>query len=79
MALELNGYLSKILTNQNFNIDLDPNLYHTNTGENSHRQQLTTYALNDCLSMQRIIVAMKNKKFKFIFEIKKRFHVIQSN
>ncbi|CAF3894331.1 unnamed protein product [Rotaria sordida] len=66
VALELHEYLSKVLTNQSFDIGLDPNLQHMNSSEKNHRQQLTTYALYDCLSMQRIIISMKNNKFKFI-------------
>ncbi|CAF3385035.1 unnamed protein product [Rotaria sp. Silwood2] len=66
VARELHEYLSKVLTNQSFDIGLDPNLYHMNSSEKNHRQQLTIYALYDCLSMPRIIISMKNNKFKFI-------------
>ena len=65
MAFELNEYLSKLLTNQNFHIGLDPDLYHLNAKQKHYRQQLTTYALYDCLSMERIIIQMKNKRFEF--------------
>ncbi|CAF3260631.1 unnamed protein product [Rotaria sp. Silwood2] len=65
VAFELNEYLPKILTNQGFNMGLDPNLRHMDSKEKHYRQKLSTYALNDCLSMQRIIIEMKNKKFEF--------------
>ncbi|CAF4246014.1 unnamed protein product [Rotaria sordida] len=72
VALELHEYLSKVLTNQSFDIGLDPNLHHMSSSEKNHRQRLTTYALHDCLSMHKIIINMKNKNFKFSFEITKK-------
>ncbi|CAF2957428.1 unnamed protein product [Rotaria sp. Silwood2] len=49
VAFELNEYLPKKLTNQGFNMGLDPNLRHMDSKEKHYRQQLSTYALNDCL------------------------------
>jgi hypothetical protein len=65
-AVELNEYLSKIYSKQNFNIGLDPNIFHTQNHNNTHRNKLTTYALHDCLSMERIINGMKINNFNFV-------------
>ncbi|CAF1350913.1 unnamed protein product [Rotaria sordida] len=43
-----------------------------NDEEKHYREQLTTYALYDCFSMQKIIIDMKNKNFKFSFEMTKK-------
>jgi hypothetical protein len=59
-AYLLNEYLPKILTKEKFNIGLDCNLFNLYFQEKQYRQQLTAYALNDCLSMQRILINMKN-------------------
>ncbi|CAF4430412.1 unnamed protein product, partial [Rotaria magnacalcarata] len=67
-AYLLDEYLPKILTRAQFNIGLDPNLFNLDSAEKQYRQQLTKYALNDCLSMQRILIHMKNTKFEFSFE-----------
>ncbi|CAF3521680.1 unnamed protein product [Rotaria socialis] len=67
-AYLLDEYLPKILTRAQFNIGLDPNLFNLDSEEKQYRQQLTKYALNDCLSMQRILIHMKNTKFEFSFE-----------
>ncbi|CAF1507566.1 unnamed protein product [Rotaria sordida] len=71
IAYLLNEYLPKILTKEKFNIGLDPNLFDLDFSEKQYRQQLTTYALNDCLSMQRILIHMKNEKIEFKFNSKK--------
>jgi hypothetical protein len=68
VRFELNEYLSKQFSQEDFHIGLDPELYQLNLDEKRYRQQLTTYASNDCSSMQRLIIQMKNKKFKFQFE-----------
>ena len=65
VAYELDEYLSKVFTDQNFSIGLDPRLFRLTVTEQQHRQQLTTYALHDCLSMQRLIIRMKNRRFNF--------------
>ncbi|CAF4554853.1 unnamed protein product [Rotaria sp. Silwood2] len=70
-AYLLNEYLPKTLTRGKFNIGLDPNLFDLDFKEKQYRQQLTTYALNDCLSMQRILIYMKNAKFEFKFHSNK--------
>ncbi|CAF4550160.1 unnamed protein product, partial [Rotaria sp. Silwood2] len=72
VAYELEQYLSKQLTTEDFNIGLDSNLYHMNDEEKHYREQLTTYALHDCLSMHKIIINMKNKNFIFSFETTKK-------
>ncbi|CAF1320176.1 unnamed protein product [Rotaria sordida] len=43
-----------------------------NDEEKHYREQLITYALHDCFSMQKIIIDMKNKNFKFSFEMTKK-------
>ncbi|CAF1496977.1 unnamed protein product [Adineta ricciae] len=48
VARSLNEYLSKILTEE----------------EEQYRQALTTYALYDCLAIQRIIIFLKNNNFQ---------------
>ena len=65
VAYELNEYLSKVFTDQNFGIGLDPRLLRLTVTEQHHRHQLTTYALHDCLSLQRLIIRMKNRRFNF--------------
>ncbi|CAF3398651.1 unnamed protein product [Rotaria sp. Silwood2] len=65
VKFELKEYLSKQFTNEDFHIGLDPNLYQLNSNEKRYRQQLSTYASYDCLSMQRIIIQMKHKNFIF--------------
>lgn len=69
IAYTLNEYHSKILRNHNFGIGLDPQLFHRNTLELNHRSQLTNYALNDCLSMQRLIIHMKSHRYQFPFSV----------
>ncbi|CAF3051341.1 unnamed protein product [Rotaria sp. Silwood2] len=71
-AYLLKEYLPKILTREKFNIGLDPNLFNLDFEEKHYRQQLTTYALNDCLSMQRILIQMKNAKFEIKFHSNKQ-------
>ncbi|CAF3223539.1 unnamed protein product [Rotaria socialis] len=70
-AYLLKEYLPKILTREKFNLGLDPHLFNLDFQERQYRQQLTNYALNDCLSMQRILINMKNEKFEFKFHSKK--------
>ena len=65
VAYELNKYLPKIHTNSNFNIGLDPDLFHRNPLELQHRQNLTNYAQSDCLSMEILIKQMRQNKFQF--------------
>ena len=61
----LNEYLPKILTREKFDIGLDSNLFNLDFKEIQYRQQLITYALNDCLSLQRILIQMRNDNYKF--------------
>ena len=61
----LNEYLPKLLTRGKFNIGLDNNLFNLDFKEIQYRQELTLYALNDCLSMQRILYHMKNDDYEF--------------
>jgi hypothetical protein len=70
VALELNEYLLKTLTNERFSIGLDPNLHSHDHGDNQYCQELTTYAVNDVLSMQRLINRMKQQRFEFTFHPK---------
>jgi hypothetical protein len=65
VAYLLNEYLSKTLENENFQIGLDPELFEVNPNEQHHRYLLSTYAKNDCLSMQRLIIQMKKNHFDF--------------
>ncbi|CAF4900774.1 unnamed protein product, partial [Rotaria sp. Silwood2] len=71
-AYLLKEYLPKTLTREKFNIGLDPNLFNLDFKEKHYRQQLTTYALNACLSMQRILIQMKNAKFEIKFHSNKQ-------
>ncbi|CAF1251708.1 unnamed protein product [Adineta ricciae] len=61
----LHEYLSKTLRNNTFSIGLDPQLFHHTVIEQRHRSELAAYALSDCLSMQRLIIHMKNQHYLF--------------
>jgi hypothetical protein len=50
-AYQLNQYLSKIYSESAFDIGLDPTFYRRNSMELEHRENLSDYAFNDCLSM----------------------------
>ncbi|CAF1673377.1 unnamed protein product, partial [Adineta ricciae] len=65
IAYSFNEYLPKLLTEGDFHIGLDENLVGHDQTQQGYRRALTTYALNDCLSMQRIIISMKEKGFQF--------------
>ncbi|CAF4745854.1 unnamed protein product, partial [Rotaria magnacalcarata] len=56
VKFELNQYLSKQFSTKKFNIGLDSNLHELESNNKHYRQQLTDYASNDCLAMQRLIV-----------------------
>ncbi|CAF1575156.1 unnamed protein product [Rotaria magnacalcarata] len=66
VKFELNQYLSKQFSTEKFNIGLDSNLHELESNNKHYRQQLTDYASNDCLAMQRLIVQMKHKSFIFV-------------
>lgn len=59
VAYTLNQYLDKRITKSDFNIGLDPQLYHFNLRELEHRQQLIHYAINDCLSIYQLLLKLK--------------------
>ncbi|CAF1914360.1 unnamed protein product [Rotaria magnacalcarata] len=59
VAFELSQWLDKRQTTSNFDIGLDPTLYHFNSAETEHRQSLIRYAVYDCLSMQQIMLKLK--------------------
>src|SRR5690349_12366641 len=42
--------------------------------ETQYRQQLTSYAINDCIAVQRILIRMKQKNFNF--KLKKNNNLI---
>jgi hypothetical protein len=65
VAFLLNEYLPKTLSTENFQIELDPELFEISHNEQQHRNLLSTYAKNDCLSIQRLIIQMKKHKFNF--------------
>ena len=65
IAFLLNEYLPKTLSNKNFQIGLDPELFEISHNEQQHRNLLLTYAKNDCLSIQRLIIQMNKHKFNF--------------
>jgi hypothetical protein len=65
VAYLLHENLPKTLSNENFQIGLDPKLFELNDNEEQYRNRLSTYAKNDCLSMQRLIIQMKNQQFDF--------------
>ncbi|CAF1517769.1 unnamed protein product [Adineta ricciae] len=65
IAYSFNEYLPKLLTEGDFHIGLDEKLADHDQTQQEYRRALTTYALNDCLSMQRIIISMKEKNFQF--------------
>ncbi|CAF1265766.1 unnamed protein product [Adineta ricciae] len=60
-----NEYLLKLLTEGDFHIGLDEKLVCHDQTQQEYRRALTAYALNGCLSMQRIIISMKGKSFQF--------------
>ncbi|CAF3648299.1 unnamed protein product [Rotaria sordida] len=51
-----NEWVDKRPSASSFDIGLDTNLFHMNELEQQYRNQLTTYAANDYLSMQRILI-----------------------
>ncbi|CAF3104389.1 unnamed protein product [Rotaria socialis] len=59
VSYELNEWLDKRLTMSHFNIGLDSQLSQLNLKEQQDRQKLTSYAANDCLSMQRLLIKMQ--------------------
>ncbi|CAF2052577.1 unnamed protein product [Rotaria magnacalcarata] len=59
VSYELNEWLDKRSTKSHFNIGLDPQLSQLNLKEQQDRQKLTSYAANDCLSMQRLLIKMQ--------------------
>ncbi|CAF0901543.1 unnamed protein product [Adineta ricciae] len=61
----LHEYLSKTPRNNTFSIGLDPQLFHHSVIEQRPRSELAAYALSDCLSMQRLILHMKNQYHLF--------------
>jgi len=65
VAYLLHEYLPKTLSNENFQIGLDPELFELHHNEQQYRNRLSTYAKNDCLSLQRLIIHMKNDQFDF--------------
>ncbi len=67
VSKELHEYLPKTLTNERFNIGLDQKLHSNEEYDNEYCQQLSIYAMNDVLSMQKIIYRMKQQHFQFKF------------
>jgi hypothetical protein len=65
VAYLLHEYLPKTLSNENFQIGLDPELFELHHNEQQYRNRLSKYAKNDCLSLQRLIMHMKNDQFDF--------------
>lgn len=58
VAFQLHEWLDKRLSVSSFHIGLDPNLFQINEREKIHRENLTSYAAADCLSMQRILISL---------------------
>jgi len=59
VAFQLNEYLNKEFTCENFMTGLDPKLViNMNTNEYNHRKKLSQYASNDCDSIFKIISSM---------------------
>lgn len=65
VARQLNEWLDKRPTRSKFDVGLDPELWNMNDDKQEHRKQLTRYAANDCLAIQRLLVQhelMKSSK-----------------
>ncbi|CAF3861592.1 unnamed protein product [Rotaria sp. Silwood1] len=58
IAFQLHEWLDKRHSTSSFHIGLDTNLFPMNEREQQHRHQLTRYAADDCLSMQRILISL---------------------
>lgn len=58
MAYKLNIWLDKRYSRSQFNMGLDPQLKHLNSKELEHRQQMTNYAADDCLSMHQLLIEL---------------------
>lgn len=65
IAYSFQEYLPKVLTEGDFHMGLDDSLFENDQTQQEYRRALTKYAFNDCLSMQRIVISMKENNFQF--------------
>ncbi|CAF3138252.1 unnamed protein product, partial [Rotaria socialis] len=59
VAYQLHKWLDKRYTCSTFDIGLDSTLFHRNSNELEHRNVMINYAVNDCLSMDQLLIDMQ--------------------
>ncbi|CAF3320430.1 unnamed protein product [Rotaria sp. Silwood2] len=75
VVFQLNEWLDKRQSRSSFDIGLDTNIFHMNELEKQYRNQLTRYAVDDCLSMQRILINLNLIKPNHIIQATTISHV----